>query len=383
MPPLNAAIALSILFLGPEVVRRWRGETSFTIRHPWVVAFAFGLLHGFGFASGLTTMGLPQAEIPLALLLFNVGVEVGQLLFVALIVPAGARVPHAGDPLAPARRGAARVRRGVAGRLLDHSAHGRCCWRESDEPCPVPICALRTSRWSALWCSSPPSRRSRTSSPVRPRVPDRVAHPVSGLDHVLAMVAVGLWGAQLGPPALWLLPVTFPMVMAFGGFLGLVGIPLPGRRGRDRALGAAARADGGARSDSRRSRSRRCSSASSPSSTATRTARSCRPARAGSRTASGSSSRRAASTASASRSASSTGGRWDRSRSGSPAPRGRRGDRRSCGGHSHDAADHDRREARGVAIGAVGGALLPRAGRGTPGHHRSRARSTTASRTCS
>lgn len=53
-------------------------------------------------------------------------------------------------------------------------------------------------------------------------------HPVSGLDHVLAMIAVGLWGAQLGAPAIWLLPVTFPMVMAFGGFLGLVGIPLPG-----------------------------------------------------------------------------------------------------------------------------------------------------------
>ena len=55
-----------------------------------------------------------------------------------------------------------------------------------------------------------------------------LAHPVSGLDHVLAMVAVGLWGAQLGVPAIWLLPVTFPLVMAVGGFLGLVGIPLPG-----------------------------------------------------------------------------------------------------------------------------------------------------------
>ena len=86
LPPLNAAIALSILFLGPEIVRVWRGETSFTIRHPWVVAFAFGLLHGFGFASGLTAMGLPRAEIPLALLLFNVGVEIGQIAFVALVV---------------------------------------------------------------------------------------------------------------------------------------------------------------------------------------------------------------------------------------------------------------------------------------------------------
>jgi hydrogenase/urease accessory protein HupE len=86
LPPLNAAIALSILFLGPEIVRYERGGTSLTIRHPWVVAFAFGLLHGFGFASGLNTLGLPQAEIPAALLGFNVGVEAGQLGFVALVL---------------------------------------------------------------------------------------------------------------------------------------------------------------------------------------------------------------------------------------------------------------------------------------------------------
>ena len=86
MVPLNAAIALSILFLGPEIVRSWRGETSFTIRHPWVVAFAFGLLHGFGFASALTSAGLPKAELPIALLSFNVGVEIGQLAFVFLIL---------------------------------------------------------------------------------------------------------------------------------------------------------------------------------------------------------------------------------------------------------------------------------------------------------
>ena len=85
-PPLNAAIALSILFLGPEIARVWRGETSFTIRHPWVVAFGFGLLHGFGFASGLSTVGMPKAEIPLALLMFNIGVEIGQLLFVLLML---------------------------------------------------------------------------------------------------------------------------------------------------------------------------------------------------------------------------------------------------------------------------------------------------------
>jgi len=84
--PLNAAIALSILFLGPEIVRVWRGQTSFTIRHPWVVAFAFGLLHGFGFATAMTSAGLPRQELPLALLSFNVGVELGQLGFVVLVL---------------------------------------------------------------------------------------------------------------------------------------------------------------------------------------------------------------------------------------------------------------------------------------------------------
>jgi hydrogenase/urease accessory protein HupE len=84
--PLNAAIALSIFFLGPEIVRRKRGQTSLTIEHPWVIAFAFGLVHGFGFASGLTALGLTHREIPPALLLFNVGVEIGQLMFVAIIL---------------------------------------------------------------------------------------------------------------------------------------------------------------------------------------------------------------------------------------------------------------------------------------------------------
>jgi HupE/UreJ protein len=84
--PLNAAIALSIFFLGPEIVRCWRGETSFTIEHPWVVAFLFGLIHGFGFASALTSAGLPRKDIPIALLSFNVGVEIGQVGFVLLVL---------------------------------------------------------------------------------------------------------------------------------------------------------------------------------------------------------------------------------------------------------------------------------------------------------
>ena len=83
---LNILIALSILFLGPEIVRSYRGQHSLTIDHPWIVAFAFGLLHGFGFASGLTELGLPRSEIPLALLMFNVGVEIGQLGFVAIML---------------------------------------------------------------------------------------------------------------------------------------------------------------------------------------------------------------------------------------------------------------------------------------------------------
>ena len=85
-PPLHAAIAFSILTLGVEVVRSRVGETTITIRHPWVVAFAFGLLHGFGFASGLSALGVPAADIPWALVMFNVGVEIGQLSFVLLIL---------------------------------------------------------------------------------------------------------------------------------------------------------------------------------------------------------------------------------------------------------------------------------------------------------
>jgi hydrogenase/urease accessory protein HupE len=84
--PIEAGIALSILFLGVEVVREKRGRISFTIRNPWVVAFAFGLLHGFGFAGVLSEVGLPPTEVPLALVSFNVGVEIGQLAFVAVML---------------------------------------------------------------------------------------------------------------------------------------------------------------------------------------------------------------------------------------------------------------------------------------------------------
>jgi len=85
-PPIEAAIALSIVFLALEVIKARRGGTSFSIRHPWAVAFAFGLLHGFGFASALSHAGLPPNDVPLALLFFNLGVELGQLAFVAAVL---------------------------------------------------------------------------------------------------------------------------------------------------------------------------------------------------------------------------------------------------------------------------------------------------------
>jgi hydrogenase/urease accessory protein HupE len=85
-PPVEAMIALSIVFVAAEVVHGLRGKQGLTARAPWVVAFSFGLLHGFGFAGALAEVGLPQTAIPVALLMFNVGVEVGQLMFVACML---------------------------------------------------------------------------------------------------------------------------------------------------------------------------------------------------------------------------------------------------------------------------------------------------------
>ncbi len=85
-PPVEAAIAVSILFVAAEIVHSRQGRPGLTERFPWIVAFTFGLLHGFGFASALNEVGLPQSAIPVALLFFNVGVEVGQLLFIASVV---------------------------------------------------------------------------------------------------------------------------------------------------------------------------------------------------------------------------------------------------------------------------------------------------------
>ena len=95
-PPVEAMIALSILLLACEILRMQRGQPSATARWPWLVAFAFGLLHGFGFAGALSELGLPEGDVPLALFAFNVGVELGQLAFIAavLFVLAVARRVH-------------------------------------------------------------------------------------------------------------------------------------------------------------------------------------------------------------------------------------------------------------------------------------------------
>jgi hypothetical protein len=83
--PTEAVISLSILFLAVEVLRLRAGETPITAKYPWVVAFSFGLFHGLGFAGALSEIGVPRNEVPLALLMFNVGVEAGQILFVTVV----------------------------------------------------------------------------------------------------------------------------------------------------------------------------------------------------------------------------------------------------------------------------------------------------------
>lgn len=104
---VEALIALSIVFVAVELVRQQQGEAGLTARRPWVVAFGFGLLHGLGFAAALGQLGLPRSEIPLALFLFNVGVEIGQLAFVLVCLLAARAALQLGRmprwaPLVPA-----------------------------------------------------------------------------------------------------------------------------------------------------------------------------------------------------------------------------------------------------------------------------------------
>jgi hypothetical protein len=106
--PTEAIIALSIVFLAAEIVRKHYGEIGLTERYPWIVAGFFGLFHGLGFAGALTNIGLPAHEIPLSLFMFNVGVETGQILFIAVVSGllaalrhVAVRVPNGGWRLVP------------------------------------------------------------------------------------------------------------------------------------------------------------------------------------------------------------------------------------------------------------------------------------------
>ncbi len=85
-PPVEAIIALSIMFVAGEIIHQQQGRPGIASRKPWVVAFAFGLLHGLGFAGALAEVGLPENSIPLALLFFNIGVEIGQVLFILAVL---------------------------------------------------------------------------------------------------------------------------------------------------------------------------------------------------------------------------------------------------------------------------------------------------------
>jgi len=96
--PVEAVIALSILFVAMEIVHWKQGRPGITRRWPWLVAFTFGLLHGFGFAGALSEIGLPEHAIPMALLFFNVGVELGQLAFIGVVLLAWAVLKHISWP---------------------------------------------------------------------------------------------------------------------------------------------------------------------------------------------------------------------------------------------------------------------------------------------
>ena len=114
-PPVEAMIALSIVFVASEIIHQQRGTEGLAARKPWLVAFTFGLLHGLGFAGALAQVGLPENSIPLALLFFNVGVEIGQLLFIGAVLAFGALVRRIAADRLNARQAAMLLAYGIGG----------------------------------------------------------------------------------------------------------------------------------------------------------------------------------------------------------------------------------------------------------------------------
>ena len=121
--PVEAAIALSIMFVAAEIIHGAHGQPRLATHAPWLVAFVFGLLHGFGFAGALREVGLPQSDIPVALLFFNVGVEVGQLMFILAVVTILWLASRLMGKQADGQRGIGGAHRGPPSRL----AHRRQC----------------------------------------------------------------------------------------------------------------------------------------------------------------------------------------------------------------------------------------------------------------
>lgn len=119
-PPVEAVVALSIMFLAAELMRPEGRGLRLTERYPWSVAFAFGLLHGLGFARALLDIGLPEGEVPLALFAFNLGVELGQLLFILFAVTAGVLLRR----LYPAMIAAVTTRGATGARAVGYVAGG-------------------------------------------------------------------------------------------------------------------------------------------------------------------------------------------------------------------------------------------------------------------
>ena len=119
-PPVEALVALSIMFLAAELLQREGDGHRLSERYPWIVAFGFGLLHGLGFARALLEVGLPRGDVPLALFAFNVGVEIGQLLFIGFVLLVGSQLRRLypatlASALAPHGRGLAGMGYAIGG----------------------------------------------------------------------------------------------------------------------------------------------------------------------------------------------------------------------------------------------------------------------------
>ena len=185
------------MFVASEIIHARNGGDSLTRQYPWVVAFAFGLLHGFGFAGALAEVGLPESSIPMALLFFNVGVEIGQLLFVAAVIATIAAVTRVATAAAHGVAGMALARRAVCDRQRRQFLAGRtnlgvliavgairryffstnaCAIFTASAACPRKKCSTSRRRRSRVRETSSATTPSRPAPPRRGR-PGALVYP--------------------------------------------------------------------------------------------------------------------------------------------------------------------------------------------------------------